>query len=133
MGGPLAAWHPVGTGGGCGDGRGPCACPRRNMIRLGFIRPTACTPTRTGTRPPHPLHPSPCPYRTRPHIIPSFGRKYSSEVFLSNCKTSQVEATTTFYQEIGCQNWWCQMYQTLQGLSNNTARQGQYLLHWAMQ
>jgi len=27
------------------------------------------TPTRTSTRPPHPLHPAPCPYRT-------LGRKY---------------------------------------------------------
>src|SRR5258706_7963480 len=112
--------RPVGTGGGCRDGRGPCAQyisnkrPSRFVIlsetkdlarRTEILRFTqddtpetasfdwqhvffemywalclscshhdACggsqtrmgprTPPRTGTRPPHPLHPAPCPYRT---------------------------------------------------------------------
>src|SRR5579863_6306560 len=55
----------VGAGGGCEDGRGPCACPRYHTIRWDGATQTNRTPTRTGTRPPHPLHPSPCPYRTR--------------------------------------------------------------------
>src|SRR5229473_2280571 len=29
------------------------------------VEQTGRTPTRTSTRPPHPLHPAPCPYRTR--------------------------------------------------------------------
>src|SRR5260221_8111779 len=30
-----------------------------------FVEQTGRPPTRTSTRPPHPLHPAPCPYRTR--------------------------------------------------------------------
>src|SRR5258706_14826596 len=30
-----------------------------------FVEQPGRTPTRTSTRPPHPLHPAPCPYRTR--------------------------------------------------------------------
>ncbi len=56
----------VGTRGGCGAGWGPCACPRHNTIRPGFVRRSGHTPGRTSTRPPHPLHPAPCPYRRRP-------------------------------------------------------------------
>src|SRR5258708_13495137 len=35
-----------------------------------FVEQTGRTPTRTSTRPPHPLHPTPCPYRTlgRKHL-----------------------------------------------------------------
>src|SRR5216684_2271746 len=63
-------WGPVGTRGGCGAGRGPCACPRGNAIQWGSVRQDGRTPTRTSTRPPHPLHPAPCPYRTlgRKHL-----------------------------------------------------------------
>src|SRR5438132_3526393 len=34
------------------------------------VEHTGRTPTRTSTRPPHPLHPAPCPYRTlgRKHL-----------------------------------------------------------------
>src|SRR5712692_2484470 len=34
------------------------------------VEQTGRTPTRTSTRPPHPLHPAPCPYRTlgRKHL-----------------------------------------------------------------
>src|SRR5690348_5593420 len=56
--------RPVGTGGGCRVGRGPCACPRRRKIRWDFVARTGRSRTRTGTRPPHPFHLSPCPYRT---------------------------------------------------------------------
>src|SRR5713226_7094301 len=34
-----------------------------------FVEQTGRTPTRTSTRPPHPLHPAPCPYRTRAGIF----------------------------------------------------------------
>src|SRR5579859_7775304 len=61
--GRLRPWRPVGTGGGCGEGWGPCACPRGITIRSDFLRQKDHGPTRTGTRPPHPLRPSPCPYR----------------------------------------------------------------------
>src|SRR5712692_6038497 len=35
-----------------------------------FVEHKGRTPTRTSTRPPHPLHPAPCPYRTlgRKHL-----------------------------------------------------------------
>jgi len=35
-----------------------------------FVEQTGRTPTRTSTRPPRPLHPTPCPYRTlgRKHL-----------------------------------------------------------------
>src|SRR6266851_9418020 len=32
---------------------------------LSSVRQDGRTPTRTSTRPPHPPHPAPCPYRTR--------------------------------------------------------------------
>src|SRR5712692_1384974 len=48
--------RPVGTRGGRGDGWGPCACP-------GCVTPPGLLPTRTSTRPPHPPHSAPCPYR----------------------------------------------------------------------
>jgi len=54
--------RPVGTRGGCGDGRGPCACPAGQTIHQGEVRHAGRIPPRTGTRPPHPLLPSPCPY-----------------------------------------------------------------------
>src|SRR5579859_6188178 len=43
---------------------GPCACPRRYTICSGIVTHTDHTRTRSGTRPPHPLHLSPCPYST---------------------------------------------------------------------
>src|SRR5450759_4899206 len=51
-------------GQGVGWMKGPRACPGGNMIRLGFVKPPGHTPTRTSTRPLHPPHPAPCPYRT---------------------------------------------------------------------
>ena len=55
----------VGTRGGCGEGWGPCACPRGNNILLGFdeVPLNYIYRTRTSTRPPHPLRSTPCPYR----------------------------------------------------------------------
>src|SRR5947209_18905541 len=55
----------VGTGGGCGEGWEPCACPRGHLIRWYAVTQRHCICTRTGTRPPHPLYPTPCPYSTR--------------------------------------------------------------------
>src|SRR5260221_7822797 len=57
-------WGRVGTRGGCGAGWGqgdPVGTAWSKQVR---------TPTRTSTRPPHPLHPAPCPYRTlgRKHL-----------------------------------------------------------------
>src|SRR5712692_2038389 len=50
-----------------------------------FVEQTGRTPTRTSTRPPHPLHPAPCPYRTRAFsIIPLFGYHNSSGVLISS-------------------------------------------------
>src|SRR5216683_4872011 len=56
--------RPVGTRGGRGEGWGPCACPAGMTSGLGCVRPTGRIPTRTSTRPPHPPHCAPCPYRT---------------------------------------------------------------------
>jgi len=69
----------VGTGGGCGDGRGPGACPRRDAILMPHEIRTHRLATRTGTRPPHPLNPSPCPYRTEAafFVITQFGCQHS--------------------------------------------------------
>ena len=39
----------VGTGGGCGDERGPGACPGGQTRRQGPVRPEDRIPTRTGT------------------------------------------------------------------------------------
>ncbi len=61
----MSCHRPVGTRGGRRDGRGPCACPAGQTIQQGEVRHAGRIPPRTGTRPPHPLHPSPCPYRTR--------------------------------------------------------------------
>src|SRR5260370_6000723 len=65
-----AGWGPVGTRGGCGAGWGPGACPGGNASPWDSVRQDGRTPTRTSTRPPHPLHPAPCPYRTlgRKHL-----------------------------------------------------------------
>ncbi len=62
--------RPVGTRGGCGAGWGPGACPGGSSIRWGSVRQDGRTPTRTSTRPPHPPHPAPCPYRTRDAHFP---------------------------------------------------------------
>src|SRR5215472_13178408 len=51
--------RPVGTGGGCGDGWGPCACPGGHTLRWDAVTPTERTRARTGTRPPHPPNPAP--------------------------------------------------------------------------
>src|SRR5690348_16783914 len=53
----------VGTGGACEEGWGPGACPCCHLVRWFSVKPNESTLTRTGTRPPHPPHPSPCPYR----------------------------------------------------------------------
>src|SRR5260370_14588264 len=60
--------RPVGTRGGRGEGWGPCACPGGLTMGLGSVRPTGLIPTRTSTRPPHPPHSAPCPYRTEADI-----------------------------------------------------------------
>src|SRR5216684_8351605 len=57
--------RPVGTRGGRGEGWWPCACPGGLTSGLGCVRPTGLLPTRTSTRPPHPPHCAPCPYRTQ--------------------------------------------------------------------
>src|SRR5258708_36372883 len=49
------------------------------------VEQTGRTPTRTSTRPPHPLHPTPCPYRAlgRKHLNgydSRFGRQHSSGI-----------------------------------------------------
>ena len=54
-----------------GEGWGPCACPGGNTIRLGSVRHEGRTSTRTSTRPPHPPHSAPCPYR-RERLPPHF-------------------------------------------------------------
>src|SRR5579859_2143447 len=81
---PTASPHPVGTRGGCEEGWGPCACPRRYTSRLDIAR-TDRTCTRTGTRPPHPLNTAPCPYRmgrllTRFYIEPARFNTSSAKV-----------------------------------------------------
>src|SRR5713101_2340434 len=63
-------WGNVGTKGGCGAGWGPGACLVATRSSGDCVEQTGRTPTRTSTRPPHPLHPAPCPYRTlgRKHL-----------------------------------------------------------------
>src|SRR5581483_280560 len=51
--------------------------------------------TRTSTRPPHPLHPAPCPYRTRDAGVPilsAFGRQNSSGCSASTCNLTMEGA-----------------------------------------
>src|SRR5712664_3357365 len=63
-----ACLRPVGTRGGRGEGWGPRACPGGMTSGLGSVRPTGLIPTRTSTRPPHPPHSTPCPYRKEADI-----------------------------------------------------------------
>src|SRR5262249_26449391 len=70
----------VGTGGGCGEGWGPCACPGGHTMRWDSATQTDRTPTRTGTRPPHPPNPAPCPYRWR--TIGSYDSRFWSLSFI---------------------------------------------------
>src|SRR5581483_7234828 len=69
--------RPVGTRGGCREGRGPCACPRHHAIPVGYndVPPDDVPRTRTSTRPPHPLYPAPCPYRTEETLFPVLAGK----------------------------------------------------------
>jgi hypothetical protein len=62
--------RPVGTRGGRGEGWGPCACPSGMTMGLGAVRPTGLIPTMTSTRPPHPPHSAPCPYRMQDALSP---------------------------------------------------------------
>src|SRR5581483_5505521 len=74
----MASLRSVGTRGGCGEGRGPGACPAGSAIRLGCVNHDGRTSTRTSTRPLPPLPSSPCPYRTRtpppsfPHSVGTY-------------------------------------------------------------
>jgi hypothetical protein len=44
--------RPVGTGGRCGDGRGPRACPARSTIRAGaLILARVCVPPTSPSKP----------------------------------------------------------------------------------
>src|SRR5579859_7206345 len=60
----------VGTGGEVGWMRGPCACPRRNAIRLFHETQTNRVARRTGTRPPPFPTSAPCPYRIGDASLP---------------------------------------------------------------
>src|SRR5579871_5507213 len=78
----------VGTGGGEGGMKGPCACPRRHPIRLDFVTQMNHVATRTGTRPP--------PY----HIIYPLSLQMENDVsrhapFLIRLSTSIRERTST--------------------------------------
>ncbi len=55
--------RPVGTRGGRGEGWGPCACPRGDETGWPHGTQTNRHAARTSTRPPHPPHCAPCPYR----------------------------------------------------------------------
>ncbi len=49
--------------------RGPCACPCWSATIMPHGTQANRIATRTSTRPPHPLHPAPCPYRTGPRTL----------------------------------------------------------------
>jgi hypothetical protein len=55
--------HPVGTRGGVGWMRGPCACPRGDATGWPHGTQTTRQATRTSTRPPPFSTSTPCPYR----------------------------------------------------------------------
>jgi TnsA endonuclease N terminal len=55
---------PPGEAAAASLGWGPCACPPRQNGSPLLSKRTGGPTERTGTRPPHPLHPTPCPYRT---------------------------------------------------------------------
>src|SRR5581483_4484292 len=60
-------------------------CPRRYVIPPGLLmRPGSRPRTRTSTRPPHSLYPSPCPYRTLGRKHPSHSRIQLSTFIRAN-------------------------------------------------
>ncbi len=69
--------RPVGTRGGVGWMRGPCACPRGNALRLGSVRHDGRTATRTSTRPPPVPTSAPCPYRPEGGVSSDFPLRLS--------------------------------------------------------
>src|SRR5258708_5190198 len=60
--------HPVGTRGGVGWMRGPCACPRGDATGWPHATQTTRHASRTSTRPPPFSTSTPCPYRTEADI-----------------------------------------------------------------
>src|SRR5713226_6022983 len=85
----MCVTRPVGTRGGCGAG---------GVLVLGATRSsgdcveqTGRTPTRTSTRPPHPLHPTPCPYRTlgRKHLT-GYDYPIRSSTFISAAEAERI-------------------------------------------
>src|SRR5215469_57375 len=91
----------VGTRGGCGEGRGPCACPRGHGMHHGYafgrhiveqrglvlallatgciwVWPIAWITLHPGQALGPCIHSIPCPSRTRPQLLPDFGCQHSS-------------------------------------------------------
>jgi len=60
--------YPVGTRGGVGWMRGPCACPGGDATGWPHATQTTRQATRTSTRPPPFSTSTPCPYRTQADI-----------------------------------------------------------------
>jgi len=60
--------YPVGTRGGVGWMRGPCACPGGDATGWPHATQTTRQATRTSTRPPPCSTSTPCPYRTQADI-----------------------------------------------------------------
>src|SRR5258708_33430973 len=65
-----------------------------------FVEQTGRTPTRTSTRPPHPLHPAPCPYRMRAGIFShspirssTFIRKFRYALMIHHDITEKTKTT----------------------------------------
>src|SRR6266436_5735240 len=79
------AWGPVGTRGGCGAGWGLVLVLVATRASGDCVEQPGRTPTRTSTRPPHPLHPAPCPYRTpgRKHLN-GYDSPLRSSTFISD-------------------------------------------------
>src|SRR5712692_2395134 len=85
----MCVTRPVGTRGGCGAGRGPCACPGGNAIQWGTSWSTKVAP-QPGQAQGLLIHSTPPLVPTGPwaastsmEMIPRFGRQHSSGLDLA--------------------------------------------------
>src|SRR5579859_4177489 len=67
---------------------------RHMTIRAGLTKQTIALARRTGTRPPHPLRPSPCPYSMANVFIPSLDRQHAPDLSKKHVRAGLVPTLT---------------------------------------